>query len=129
LFSARVAKMTGKPNGAVDPTSDGRQAAADPTSLWLSICEQPLDGDHAHVMQAINQLSQVVIDDIPLVTDIREASILAELGWNPSESTMLRLIATGRDLDRLGFVRVKSDMNVLIARSTYKGVVWETRRN
>jgi class 3 adenylate cyclase len=102
----------------------GREKASDMSSLWPRILLATPRPESAHLLQQVNQRSQKIEKDHVWLADVSR-ELLPELGWEDKEKRIQAI----RDLEQFGLVHshppLGSDLDL---RSTYEGLVWETRR-
>lgn len=109
-------------------TKLGRDLASenDMTPLWQGICREKLDQEHQQLLSVVNKLSPHVEGDYVWVEEIDHETLLAELGWAGGFDL---LWPVSGELEDLGLISCNSALGRnLRCYSTYRGLVWETRR-
>ena len=105
-------------------TTLGDQVLHDPTDLWTDVCSTRLKPEQEQLLRAVNQLSPHVYGDHASLVEVHSGELLATLDWN--DSNLLAVLA--RELHQYRMIHDRSTLGFLRLRSTYFGLVWETRR-
>jgi len=104
----------------------GRDYVKDKTPLWWQICQEELDVEHEQVLHIVNQLSPKAAQDHAWLEMVNHEAIVAKLS---ETDTSRRLWSIAHELKQWCFVSgwfsIAGTVNL---QSTYKGLVWETRR-
>ena len=104
----------------------GQDYAIDVMPVWLQICQERLDIGHERVLRVVNQLSQKKADDHAWLEMATHEAIVSQLN-ETGISDRLQFIA--HELKQWGFVSGWiSVAGTVQIQSTFKGLVWETRR-
>lgn len=106
-------------------TNDGRRLAKDITPLWQSICQEELEAEQEQLLRLINQLSPSHGEDHVCLTSITHETLLSYLQWPEG---IKRLSFVAQDLKQLRLIGYRVFFGGLTAWATYRGLVWETRR-
>jgi hypothetical protein len=95
--------------------------AKDPVRHWQSDCRIELEPEQKELLLLLNRLSPRETDDHVCLESFREEQLLSELGWPDGRR---RLWTVARELEGRGLIRrIGHEW-----RSSYRGLVWETRR-
>jgi hypothetical protein len=126
-------------NYRVKITPAGRQVLSDPTEFWATICRQEVDPEEAELLSLVNRLSpqQETDPECAWLKDVESAAVMGAFNVEPpptkSNEHMDEIQKYVYDLPGLladrGFLKtdpLPGYHNDL--RSTYRGLVWETRR-
>lgn len=104
----------------------GRDHVRDKIPLWWQICQEELDTEHKQVLHIINQLSPRETQDHTWVEMVNHETIVSELSGTEIPR---RLWFIANELIQWGFASGWiSAADTVNLQSTYKGLVWETRR-
>ncbi len=107
-------------------SKSGRDYVKDKTPLWWQICQEELDAEHEQVLHIVNQLSPKVAQDHAWLEMVNHEAIVSELSGTEIPR---RLWSIANELKQWGFVSGWfSAAETVNLQSTYKGLVWETRR-
>ena len=107
-------------------SKSGRDYVKDKTPLWWQICQEELDAEHERVLHIVNQLSPRVAQDHAWMEMINHEAIVSALSGTEIPR---RLWSIANELKQWGFVSGWfSAAGTVNLQSTYKGLVWETRR-
>jgi hypothetical protein len=108
-------------------TNAGRDYAADMVPLWSQICQEKLEVEYEQFLRVVNRLSHKTAPDHAWLERVSYQTFLAELAGS---DIIPRLWSIARGLKQWGFVSgtftMDGEFDLL---STYKGLVWETRRS
>ena len=108
-------------------TNAGRDYAADLTPLWWQICQEKLNVEYEQFLRVVNRLSQKMAPDHAWLEMVRYQTLLDELA---ASEIIPRLWSIAHGLEQWGFVSGIFTMDGKFdLLSTYKGLVWETRRS
>ncbi len=108
-------------------TNAGRDYAADLTPLWWQICQEKLNVEYEQFLSVVNRLSQKMAPDHAWLEMVRYQTFLTELAGS---EILPNLWPIARGLKQWGFVSGIFTMDGKFDLiSTYKGLVWETRRS
>ncbi len=118
--------VTGQKGVLIRATPEGRQYLDDSTLLWERLCSERLDSDQAALLRAVNQLCVHEEVDYVWLADIDESTLLHAL----SRSDAAHVAAVAQELvDQHKLIEWRGRTeNSYLLRSTYHGLVWETRR-
>jgi hypothetical protein len=103
----------------------GRRHVVDPMPQWFAICQEELDLEQAQLLSVINRLSPRVNSDHAWLEAVESQTVSTELEeWT---SDQIQDVAT--ELDQWGYIAGLFFLgNTFKLASTYKGLIWETRR-
>jgi class 3 adenylate cyclase len=108
----------------LEVTQLGRARSADLFPLWKEIFAITLSPDAEQLLHLVNSLSQKAEENYVWVEEVGRERF-PELGWGDKEKRILAV----RELEHYGFIHshpgLGSDLDLT---STYRGLVWETRR-
>lgn len=108
----------------IEVTHLGRARSADLLPLWKEIFAVTLSANAEQLLHLVNSLSPKVEDNYVWVEEVSRERF-PELGWGDKERRILAV----RELVHHGFIHshpgLGSDLDLT---STYRGLVWETRR-
>lgn len=107
-------------------TREGRKAAKDLFTLWEEICSIPLDSELMVILSIINRSSPKDGDSFASVIFIDVEDILKELNNSMGFEEICEAL---RELKSFGLVFWDGGSFPDSVRSTYKGLVWHTRRD
>lgn len=118
----------------------GRKVLSDPTGFWAEICEEELDPEEAEILRLVNRLSpqQETEPECAWLKDVESATVMSSFNLAPpppqSDEHMDEIQKYVYELPELladrGFLKTDplagyhNDLT-----STYRGLVWETRRS
>lgn len=115
---------------SLQATRSGRSVVRDSLPHWRSICQQELEADEISFLRELNRRSQASLDNHAIVSWVRYEELIEALGWMPVETGIDRMERVMTGLREIGFADwppyLNSDRE---ARSTYQGLVWDTRRD
>lgn len=112
------------------PTAEGREVAKNPKPLWEGICHSTeLEQELSQLLSAVNALSPKSADDHAWLERADNEPLLSYLGWPGGDEGRDRLWAVSKELEQYGFIRRDARIGGKIyLTSTYRGLVWETKR-
>jgi len=112
------------------PDPAAREILKNPKSLWEQICLlAELGGEHLQLLKAVNLLSQKSAADHAWLESVDNEPLLAELHWPEGDESRDLLWAVSQELEQFGFVKRNPYMGGKIElTSTYRGLVWDTKR-
>ncbi len=119
--------LMGNQKGSLGSISKaGQDYVVDVMPVWLQICQERLDVEHERVLRVVNQLSQKRAADHAWLEMAAHDAIVSQLN-ETGISDRLQFVA--RELKEWGFVSGwLSAAGTVQLQSTFKGLVWETRR-
>lgn len=123
LIDAGLVKETASQNWKV--TTLGHEHSENPIPLWEDICSLSLDEPFARVLSIVNPLSPQCSDKVCYLAPVTHEILLDRLD-DGTEYRVLRAIAD--ELKRERFLSGTFLGWSFEVKSTYKGLVWETRR-
>lgn len=109
----------------------GRAFAKDPTALWQEICEIELEPDEERILRVVNQQSANVASDPEhaWLEEVDREPLLIEYGITAGMDMHEVLYPVSEDLAGRGLIESRgAGGHHLDSKSTYRGLVWETRR-
>lgn len=112
-------------------TVDGRAYAKGMTPLWQEICSTVLEPNEERILKVVNRLSPKTGSDLDhaWLEEIDREPLLAEYGISAGLDMHDVLYPMSTDLKGRGFVHMDAGTGShLNLKSTYSGLVWETRR-
>ena len=112
-------------------TVDGRAFAKDPTPLWDLICQIELEADEERILQVVNRNSAKTDTDPDhaWLEEIDREPLLQEYGIAAGMEMIELLYPVSEDLSGRGLIQSSGAGGYhLDSKSTYSGLVWETRR-
>jgi hypothetical protein len=112
-------------------TVAGRAFAKDPTVLWQEICETDLEPEEERILRVVNQHSPKVGSDPEhaWLEEIDREPLLSEYGIGADMDMLDLLYPVSEDLHGRGLIESHGAAGYhLDSKSTYRGLVWETRR-
>ena len=118
--------VTGQHGVLISATREGRRYLDDPTPLWAHLCSEHLHADQAELLCAVNRLCVHEEVDHVWLEDIDHSKVLHVL--SRTDPTIVgALVQELTDQYRLIEWRGATEKSYPV-RSTYHGLVWETRR-
>ncbi len=107
-------------------TEAGRQVDGDPLQLWQLICQRSYQADWVELLRVVNAQSAQDRADFAEVRWLERSEVEGQLGWTGAEDL---LWAVAQETENVGLVRRRAaGGGYLSLRSTYRGLVWQTRR-
>jgi hypothetical protein len=110
-------------------TWDGRKAAQDIFPVWENACLIRLEPVLERALRIINERSNVPDEDFGRVEYVSTNTVCCELGLSNNDLTLEDVEEMLRELKALGLVYWNGGEYPDEVRSTYRGLVWETRRD
>ena len=105
-------------------TTLGDQVLHDQTNLWTDVCSTRLKPEQEQLLLAVNQLSPHTHGNHASLMEVHSGKLLNNLNW--ADADLLGVVA--QELHQYGMIHDRSTIGFLRVRSTYFGLVWETRR-
>lgn len=110
-------------------TWDGRKSAQDIFPVWENACLIKLEPVLEHALRIINERSNVPDEDFGRVEYVSTNTISCELGLSNADLTLEDVEEMLRELMALGLAYWDGGEHPDEVRSTYRGLVWENRRD
>lgn len=103
----------------------GYQHVTDQILLWSTICQEPIDSEHAQLLSIVNHLSPHSSSDHGWLEIIENSAIVSDLQSWP----LHQVFNVARELKEWGYVSgFFSAADTFRLTATYKGLVWENKR-
>jgi hypothetical protein len=113
------------------PTPEGRAVDQDSTLLWKEICAVSLEPEEELILRLVNQLSpQVGFDPVHAwLEEVSREPLMKEFGIAEPRGITKMLWPVSEQLAERGFIQRRALAGYhLDLKSTYRGLVWETRK-
>lgn len=110
-------------------TWDGRNAAKDIFPVWENACLIKLEPALEHALKIINERSNLPDEDFARVGFVSVNTVCCELGLSNDDLTLEDVEEMLRQLEARGLVFWDGGEYPDEVRSTYLGLVWESRRD
>src|SRR5579859_6192 len=125
LRALDFAREVGKGSSIWQVTETGRRHAKAVRTAWRDVCLVELDfAEQRQLLASVNRLSQKQADDHAWLEYVDYEILAAELSWAANWAQFRAAVFA---LSDLGLVKGEFASETASVRSTYRGLVWDTR--